>query len=221
LLANKIGFIAVHHSNKPLAGAQKADWQAGDFAYLGAGSAEFANWARAVLAIRSMGSHDVFQMVAAKRGKRIGWTSDDDGTPETSRYIKHSGYGLCWLDATEQDVNAAKNPVGSSREAGIAISVEDCIAIARQRVWRYNTYKDAIKDEYGIMTGRSNKLDDALKLVKESPLLMYAKYYENGVPVYLIGAKNDVRNYLDNAGKDGVLPTPNKVGTTKAGSSSD
>jgi hypothetical protein len=201
LLKRHVGFIAVHHSNKPLAGAQKADWQAGDFAYLGAGSAEFANWARAVLAIRSMGSHDVFQMVAAKRGKRIGWTSDDDGSTETSKYIKHSGRGLCWLNATEQDVALAKTPSGSSREAVVEIDIDDCVSIACQKVWRFNTYKEAIKEEYDIKTGRSNKLDDALKIVKEHNRVSYAKYYEKGVPVYIIGAKKDVENYLNNAGK--------------------
>ena len=41
------GCIVVHHTNKPPQGAEKPRWQAGDFAYLGSGSAEWSNWARA------------------------------------------------------------------------------------------------------------------------------------------------------------------------------
>jgi transposase len=201
LLRRKVGFIAVHHSNKPLQGQQKADWQAGDFAYLGAGSAEFANWARAVLAIRSMGNHDVFQMVAAKRGKRIGWVDEEDGTHQTSRFIKHGSEGLCWLDASKSDVEQAKNPAGSRREALIEIDIEEVINLACSKIWKLNTLKEAIKEEYGITSGRSNRLDDALKLVKESPRVKLARYYEDGVPVYIIGSKKDVANHLQNEGK--------------------
>ncbi len=42
--------IIIHHTNKPPRGKEKGDWQAGDYAYLGSGSAEWTNWARAVLA---------------------------------------------------------------------------------------------------------------------------------------------------------------------------
>jgi hypothetical protein len=39
--------IPIHHTNKPPSGRQKPDWLAGDFAYLGSGSSEWCNWARA------------------------------------------------------------------------------------------------------------------------------------------------------------------------------
>jgi len=54
------GLILVHHTNKPTAGKEKPDWRAGDFAYLRSGTSEIANWARAVMAIRSIGSHTIF-----------------------------------------------------------------------------------------------------------------------------------------------------------------
>jgi RecA-family ATPase len=44
------GCIVVNHTNKPPSGLEKSNWQAGDFAHLGSGSAEWSNWARAVLA---------------------------------------------------------------------------------------------------------------------------------------------------------------------------
>ncbi|MGN6643491.1 MAG: AAA family ATPase, partial [Verrucomicrobiota bacterium] len=67
------GCVIVHHTNKPPSGKEKPSWQAGDFAYLGSGSAEWANHARAVLAIRSVGSREVYELQAGKRGARLGW----------------------------------------------------------------------------------------------------------------------------------------------------
>lgn len=102
---HNIGFVLVHHVNKPPQGEQKSQWQAGDFAYLGSGSAEFANWARAVIAIRSIGSDAVFELLLAKRGRRAGWL-DDMGRPTNSRYIAyHREPGvICWRDAEEAEV---------------------------------------------------------------------------------------------------------------------
>lgn len=96
---HNVGLIMVHHSNKPATGDQKAQWQAGDYAYLGAGSAEFANWARGVIALRSIGSDTVFQLLAPKRGRRLGWV-DDRGQPTVVRHIAyHREPGvICWRE---------------------------------------------------------------------------------------------------------------------------
>jgi hypothetical protein len=98
------GCVVVHHTNKPSKGEEKSAWQAGDFAYLGSGSAEWANWARAVLAIRSIGSHDVFELYAGKRGHRIGW-KDGDGKISRARFIGHATEPgvICWRDADEPE----------------------------------------------------------------------------------------------------------------------
>ncbi|MEK7678422.1 MAG: AAA family ATPase [Verrucomicrobiota bacterium] len=64
------GCVMAHHTNKPATGREKADWQAGDFAYLGSGSIEWAGWARAVLGLRSLGSHTVFELRVAAAVER-------------------------------------------------------------------------------------------------------------------------------------------------------
>lgn len=99
------GLFGVHHTNKPPSGREKPNWQAGDFAYLGAGSAEWANWPRAVLALRSIGSHSVFELHAAKRGKRLDW-HDEDGLPTFKRYIAHSTEPgtICWREAEPEEI---------------------------------------------------------------------------------------------------------------------
>ncbi len=81
--------VVVHHGNKPPSGQQKPQWQAGDYAYLGGGSAEWANWARAVLVIRSIGSEEIFELRAAKRGRRLLWT-DKDGNYTSHKFIAWS-----------------------------------------------------------------------------------------------------------------------------------
>ena len=108
------GCVVIHHTNKPSKGEEKSAWQAGDFAYLGSGSAEWANWARAVLAIRSIGSHEIFELRAGKRGSRIGW-KDEDGKTSFARLIGHATEPgvICWRTASEDET-----PAGKPRRAG-------------------------------------------------------------------------------------------------------
>jgi len=105
LQKRNVGMILVHHPNKPLRGKDKEHLETGDYAYLGAGSAEWINPARAALALRSTGSETVFELRAAKRGRRLQWM-DANGEPTLVKHIAHhSAPGvICWRDATVQEV---------------------------------------------------------------------------------------------------------------------
>jgi hypothetical protein len=105
------GAVIVHHTNKPPSGKEKSNWQAGDFAYLGSGSAEWANWARAVLALRSIGSHDVFELRAAKRGGRIGWTGEEDERV-FHKFLAHAKErgAILWLEVAAPDDGKSGRP---------------------------------------------------------------------------------------------------------------
>ena len=100
------GVVVVHHTNKPPKGKEKPDWSAGDFAYLGSGSAEWANWARAVLVMRSLGSHSVFELQASKRGDRLRWVESDGETKSYAKVIAHANEPgvICWREADESEV---------------------------------------------------------------------------------------------------------------------
>jgi len=100
-----VGLILVHHTNKPPVGKEKSAWAGNDFAYVGAGSAEWINPCRAALAIRSVGSSDVFELMASKRGKRLGW-KDVTGKLTDKQYIAHHGGDgvICWREATAQEI---------------------------------------------------------------------------------------------------------------------
>jgi len=137
------GCVVIHHTNKPSRGEEKSAWQAGDFAYLGSGSAEWANWARAVLAIRSLGSHSVFELHAGKRGSRIGW-KDDDGNTTFARLIGHATEPgvICWRKTTEDET-----PAGKPRRAGTR---EDLTALVPlEKPVAKSLLIDQWKDRYG------------------------------------------------------------------------
>jgi hypothetical protein len=104
------GGVVVHHTNKPPAGREKPDWNGGDFAYLGGGSAEWANWARAILAVRSLGSHSVFELRAAKRGDRLAWTEADGETKTFTKLIAHATEPgvICWREADASEMPETK-----------------------------------------------------------------------------------------------------------------
>ncbi len=106
------GCVIVHHTNKPASGKEKPQWSAGDFAYLGSGSAEWANHARAVLALRSIGSHNVFELQAGKRGSRLGWRESDGQTKAFAKYLAHAKEPgvICWREVTADELDTGGRP---------------------------------------------------------------------------------------------------------------
>lgn len=113
----RCGAVLIHHTNKPPSGQEKPNWSAGDFAYAGSGSAEWANWSRAVLALRSIGSHSVFELLAAKRGNRLDWRHPDGLSKTSQKFITHASEtgGICWREAGPAEVDAAES---QTRKAG-------------------------------------------------------------------------------------------------------
>jgi hypothetical protein len=101
----KCGCVILHHTNKP-PGREKPDWQAGDFAYLGSGSIEWPGWARCVVALRSVGSHSIFELRAGKRGARLRWKEADGETTAYAKLIAHSKEAgvIYWHEAEEDEI---------------------------------------------------------------------------------------------------------------------
>jgi hypothetical protein len=108
----KCGAIVLHHTNKPPSGKDVSSWSNSDFAYAGGGSAEWANWARAVLVVKPIRGSPIFELMAAKRGGRIGWKAPDGQTKAYSRYIAHSKVKgqLYWRDADPGEIPGAGDP---------------------------------------------------------------------------------------------------------------
>lgn len=97
------GLILVHHTTKPPKNDDRSKWQGGDWAYLGAGSAEWCNWARAVVNIESVGK--IYRLRLPKRGKRIGWRTED-GAAAFTRWIAHAKEPnqIYWRDADADEI---------------------------------------------------------------------------------------------------------------------
>lgn len=94
------GLILVHHPPKPR--RDKGEAKAGDDAYFGAGSADLANWARAVVVLKPTTHHGIYTLRLAKRGQRAGWVEADGQTPCFERTIAHGKGGLIyWRDAEQ------------------------------------------------------------------------------------------------------------------------
>jgi hypothetical protein len=157
LKEHQCGCIIVHHTNKPPSGREKPDWQAGDFAYLGSGSAEWANWARAVLALRSIGSHSVFELRAGKRGGRLGW-KDEDGQSTFARYIGHSnepGY-IYWREVNPDEIEQKGGRPSEYHEAELLELLPDAGLTSKE-------WAAIVKDECGISERQFFNLTKALK----------------------------------------------------------
>jgi len=111
---HQCGVIILHHTNKPPSGAEKPKWNGNDFAYLGSGSAEWANWPRAVLGLRSIGGHDIFELHAGKRGSRLKW-EDEEGELTYSKVIGHSTSRQYWREVSQSEIAAAQEQPTEAR----------------------------------------------------------------------------------------------------------
>jgi hypothetical protein len=106
-----IAAIVVHHTNKPPSGKEKRDWTPEEFADLGAGSAEWANWPRAVVALRSTGMKDscggsIFDLCLGKRASRSGWRDPETEAVVFSKAIRHARRmgDICWHEVPPDEL---------------------------------------------------------------------------------------------------------------------
>ena len=109
-----VGLVVVHHTGKPPK-SDDAKYSGHDLAYLGIGSSDITNWARATSTlIRDGDDGNRFMLEHAKRGDRA-------GCPRRV-CIQHAKDGICWLPAeggTEARVEPPKRKGGAtSRERG-------------------------------------------------------------------------------------------------------
>ncbi len=97
-------WMFLHHTGKPSQDPNaKRNWQASDYGYLGIGSSELTNWARAVNVIQQV-AENTFALMLPKRGKRAG-ARTLNGEPTTTIYLRHSDVGISWqqIDWTQPE----------------------------------------------------------------------------------------------------------------------
>lgn len=93
--ATGIIWMMLHHTGKPSKDAAKTqkNWSSRDFSYMGIGSSELSNWARAIICLTATGE-DEFRMIFAKRGWRAGLKEGQ--TPVTELNLAYSTDHICW-----------------------------------------------------------------------------------------------------------------------------
>ena len=103
-----LAVILIHHTPKPIRTTSR-DFRATDMgAYLGMGSAELANWPRAVLALETTAHRGVFRLRAAKRHGALGWRDPQTGELTDSRYLAHSTDGsIYWREPLQDELQEA------------------------------------------------------------------------------------------------------------------
>jgi hypothetical protein len=90
LQKHRCAAFIVHHTAKPIT-RDNINRLATDFAYFGAGSAEWANWARAVLVLSAKDDNGLRELRIGKRF-RLGW-KDAEGKPCASRFLRQNSEG--------------------------------------------------------------------------------------------------------------------------------
>ena len=92
----------VHHTPKPRVGADRRSYAGNEFSYSGSGSAELANWPRAIIALNEI-ADGKYELRVPKRGWRLRWTTDD-GERVTLKTIAHAREPgmICWREVASE-----------------------------------------------------------------------------------------------------------------------
>ena len=152
ILANPVapcGAAIIHHTNKvPAKREDRKAWlDVRSAAYAGAGAAELVNWARAVLTLLPREAQGYYDLVAAKRGTRLGWT-DADGNPTLIKTIAHTDGFMYWRVPTAEEIAEAdaraKNGSGEIPKRLSAIK-----SLVAQHGTPYSSKKELVLDIAG------------------------------------------------------------------------
>lgn len=121
---HRCAIIITHHTNKPPSVKDRESWNGdGLSSYLGAGGAELTNWARATIALLPMGSvaPGCFEMIADKRGGRIGW-KDENGVKTNRRYVSHNRDFIYWRDPYDDQLQAIEEAKQAKAKKGCSLA---------------------------------------------------------------------------------------------------
>ena len=138
LIKHNCGCVIIHHTNKI---SRDPDKQVTDFTYLGAGSAEWSNWSRAIIALNKTDVDNLYELIAAKRGARLRWRTADGESVTMKRYIGHSKRPdtICWVEMAIADAEELRANNGKTAEDVLKhvplndlIAKDDLVKICRQ-----------------------------------------------------------------------------------------
>ena len=161
-----VGIVAVHHTPKiNLTARPRMDGP--ERIYAATGCADLANWARGSIVITDAGnSTSTFRLIAAKRGKRLGWRNEA-GEREFERHFSHAENhgGMYWREATPEEIAAATAKATNDKkpDALQEIALKDTVTmkahalkILREGPLTASDFKAGIIREFGINSKYAN-----------------------------------------------------------------
>lgn len=171
----RVGVIIIHHTGKPPKDI-KANGKGSSLSYLGIGSSELTNWARAVSVIQeNREDENVFEFVHTKRGLLSG--------TKITTYLRHATDGIFWEEC-EQPAAKVKSEKHSFRSKYTYLELEtmppkkhdkdpsksEVIAYIQGQLAKFGDPAD---------TSSAFKVYEAVR--KNNPLIVFRKPYWYGV----------------------------------------
>jgi hypothetical protein len=158
---HNFAWVWSHHTGKPQSDSKsRAHWNANDYAYIGLGSSELTNWARAICVLQTTKHEGIFKVLLAKRGNRAA-VVDDHGHPSTDICIKHADRGLHWEPATlPEDTEEEAKPHGKSGRTPKIGPHQEAEIIAKHAMW-----PDGARGFYGEMIAKYGVSRDTIERI--------------------------------------------------------
>jgi hypothetical protein len=169
--------VVLHHTGKPMKDATKSTkgWSESDFSYMGLGSSEMVNWARAVSVIIPTQQEGTFLLKNTKRGKRA-CMKDMKGDFTKEIHIRHGDEteGLTWIqthyEAPEEEESQGR---GGRRQGQVYHNADDFLQYITPPVNEY----DAVAS---MMQKGKVPLKDARRMFQELRLAKKITKDSNG-----------------------------------------
>jgi hypothetical protein len=205
------GVVVIHHTNKISKDPEK---QMTDFTYLGAGSAEWSNWSRAVIALNKTDVDNRYELIAAKRGMRLEWRTADGESMTQKRYIGHCKRPdtICWVEMAIADAEELRANNGKTIEdvlkhvpQHLSIAKDDLVKVCRQNGIGKNLTSELIDELlnddqlYEVLVPRMGKRPRVLisrEPVTLKPGLMLDVLVQNSQGHYTIPASQEPKKTL-------------------------
>ena len=116
--------VIVHHTGKTSTDSKsRQNWSESDYAYLGLGSSELTNWARANAVFVPFGTDTgKFKFLITKRASRAGMINAFTHERTTSILLEHAGQGLGWVQAQPPEEDDEEEHKGAGRKPKVTPS---------------------------------------------------------------------------------------------------
>lgn len=156
--ATGVVFVVIHHTGKPPKDAKSmSNWTSSDYAYLGSGSSEITNWARAVMVLQQVNDDGLFSLMLSKRGGRAGAT-DTQGKTTTRVFLRHGAVGIRWEQVSEPPPEE-KAPKARHAKAGVEVETDEGPHVSVGRGYDPSDWLESIK---GVQMAYRDMLKSAL-----------------------------------------------------------